>query len=327
MSSHNKAVLNKLQIGLFALLFACANVSFADSDIACPPVAESPTPEMVQAAKRAARDHGFLWRISKDGRTSFLYGTIHMAKFAWVFPGPVVMQALRASDTVALELDMLDEDIQRRMVKGVALLRHNPLPEALEQRVRRQAEAVCVPYASLARLTPEFQVDNLSLMVGAWEGLYAAYAIDSVLAGMAHNLKKTVVSLETPEMQLQLLHMKDDQETISFVQDSLAELESGRELAMLRRIAKVWESADYAEMSHFDDWCECLNTPIERDLMKKLLDDRNPGLADRIDAIHASGKQVFAAVGSLHLFGSNGLPELLKKRGYRVERVDLKPLL
>ncbi len=78
-------------------------------------------------------------------------------------------------------------------------------------------------------------------------------------------------------------------------------------------------------MEHFNEWCECLNTEIERAMMKRLLDDRNPDLAEHIDALHESGKQVFAAVGSLHMFGAVGLPVLMAKRGYRVERVDFKP--
>ena len=274
---------------------------------------------------QSARDHGFLWRISKAGHTSFLYGTIHVAKFEWMFPGPEVTRALHASDTVALELDMLDADIQRRMAQGVAKLHSTKLPQTLAKRLQQQADAVCVSYDSLAKLTPEFQVETLSIMIGGWDRLYASYAIDTVLSGMAHSAKKRMVSLETPEMQLQLLQMKDVQETISFVQDSLDELESGHELAMLTRIAKVWEDADYNKMSHFNDWCECLKTEIERDMMKRLLDGRNSNLADRIDELHASGKQVFVAVGSLHMFGPTGLPTLMEKRGYRVEQIDLMP--
>ncbi len=316
-------MLNRLRIIVLVAPFFLANPAFAGSQKACPPVADNPTPERVKAAIQEARDHGFLWRISKAGHTSFLYGTIHVAKFEWMFPGPQVKQALHASDTLALELDMLDADIQHRMAQGLAKLSSSTLPAALLKRMRQQADAVCVPYDSLAKLTPEFQVETLSIMVGGWDKLYASYAIDTVLSGIGHSAKKNVVSLETPEMQLQLLQMKDVQEAISFVQDSLDELESGHELAMLTRTAKVWEDADYNAMSHFNDWCECLNTEVERDMMKRLLDERNPNLADRIDVLHASGKQVFVAVGSLHMFGPFGLPALMEKRGYRVEQIDL----
>ena len=53
----------------------------------------------------------------------------------------------------------------------------------------------------------------------------------------------------------------------------------------------------------------------------RLLDARNPGLAERIDALHTSGQRVFAAVGSLHMIGRTGLPALLARRGYTVERI------
>jgi uncharacterized protein len=291
---------------------------------ACPPAAEQPTAEMLQAAAREARDRGFLWRISKNGHTSYLYGTMHVGKFGWAFPGPNVMQAIRATDTLALELDAQDADIQSRLLMGMSTLHSETLPDPLVQRMRQQADAMCLPYDAIALLTPEMQVTTLTLLVGRWEGLDAAYATDTILAGIGHGAGKNMVSLETPEMQLRLLQMQDRQETISFVQDSLDELESGRSRAMLKRIARVWASADYAEMEHFSDWCECFKTEIERTEMKRLLDDRNPALAEHIDALHQSGKQVFAAVGSLHMFGQLGLPVLMAQRGYRVERVDFK---
>ncbi|HUX89948.1 MAG TPA: TraB/GumN family protein [Gallionellaceae bacterium] len=316
-------MLKTICLALLLLLLAVALPACA-AETACPPALAQPTPEMIQAGMRNAHDHGFLWRISKDGRTSYLYGTIHVAKFEWMFPGPNVSRALQATDTVALELDLLDADIQGRMARGVATLQGEPLPEPLLKRMRQQAEAVCVPYESIANFSPEMQVTTVTMMVGRRAGLEAGYAIDGVLAGIGHAAKKNMVSLETPEMQLHLLQMQNQQETISFVQDSLDELETGRSLRMLKRIAQVWADADYAEMTRFNDWCECLNTEMEREMMKRALDERNTALAEHIDALHQSGKRVFAAVGSLHMFGALGLPGLLEKRGYRIEQISLK---
>lgn len=318
--------MNRLvRFALCLSLLLVANAGYP-AGAACPPAAETPTAEGMQAAARQARDHGFLWRISKDGRTSFLYGTMHVGKLNWAFPGPSVMQAIRSTDTIALELDSLDADIQNRLIMGMSSLRSEALPEPLVQRMRRQADALCLPYDSIAALSPELQVTMLTLMMGRREGLDASYATDSVLAGIGHSAKKNMVSLETPELQLKLLQMQDQQETISFVQDNLDELETGRARSQLKRISEVWANGDYSEMERFDEWCDCLNTEIERKEMKRLLDDRNPDLAEHIDALHKSGKQVFAAVGSLHMFGPFGLPALMAKRGYRVQRVDFKPM-
>ena len=311
---------NTIRSTFFLFLLALALPAYA-AGANCPAAAEQPTPEMAQAAMRNPGDHGFLWRISKDGRTSFLYGTIHVAKFEWMFPGPRVMQALRATDTVALELDMLDADIQGRISRGMAALRSTAIPEPLQKRMRKQAAALCVPYDTIASLSPEMQVTTLTVMVGRGSGLEAAYAIDAVLAGIGHGAKKNMVSLETPEMQLQMLQMNSASETVSFVEDALDELESGRSLKMLNMMAGLWADADYARMEKFEEWCECLNTEIEREVMRRALDERNPALAEHIDALHKAGKNVFAAVGSLHMFGALGLPALMAKRGYKIDRV------
>ena len=101
----------------------------------CPPTAGEPTSAQLQAGAAAARDRGFLWRLRRDGRESWLYGTVHVARFEWMFPGPLIMTALTASDTIALELDVLDPDIQQRMAQGMAAARATPLPGPLQRRL------------------------------------------------------------------------------------------------------------------------------------------------------------------------------------------------
>jgi hypothetical protein len=305
-------------VALYILLLLLTGPSMAAS---CPPAQEVPTPEMIQKGMSNARDHGFLWRISKDGHVSYLYGTIHLAKFDWMFPGKQVMQAIRATDTIALELDMLDKNVQTDLAKGKAKLNSKALPAALDKRMRKQAELNCISYDSIASLTPEFQVVALSMMEGRKVGLESGYAIDAVLAGIGHKAKKNMVSLESPELQLNALQMHDTSETLTFVESSLDEMETDRSLKMLNSIAKYWDESNFTEMERFNEWCECLNTEIERVMMKRLLDDRNPEMALKIDALHKSGKQVFAAVGSLHMFGPLGLPTLMAQRGYRVEKL------
>src|SRR5262249_10929410 len=128
-----------------------------------------------------------------------------------------------------------------------------------------------------------------------------------------------------PELQLKLLLSENAEETKAAVESALEELETGKAAPMLSRMADVWAGSKLAEMESYQEWCQCLDTDADRAMMRKMLDERNPGLAKSIDAIHASGKTVFAAVGSLHMIGKLGLPALLKERGYAVEQVDFKP--
>ena len=57
-----------------------AGAGHAQASPDCPPVAAELTPARVEAGMQAARDHGFLWRITKGGHSSFLYGTVHLAR-------------------------------------------------------------------------------------------------------------------------------------------------------------------------------------------------------------------------------------------------------
>ena len=288
----------------------------------CPPTARALTPDQVATGQRDARDRGFLWRITQGGRSSYLFGTIHVATWPWMFPGPTVTQALKEADTVALELDLLDPDIVRRMRAGMQARRDAPLPAVLRDRLRQQMADACIAPEALAGMGPALQVASLSMLAGRRDGLDAAYGIDNFLAGFARGAGKRVVSLETPELQLQALEPADAAGTEEMVESGLADLESGRARPLLRRLAMIWAESDEAELTSYESWCECTRTASDRAMLKRLLDDRNPDLATAVDALHRSGSRVFAAVGSLHMIGPQGLPALLAARGYAVERVS-----
>jgi uncharacterized protein YbaP (TraB family) len=314
-----------LRSALILLAWAGLHGVACAQDATCPPTAEAPTPEQVQQGLRDAKDRGFLWRIGKDGRESYLYGTLHVAKLAWIFPGPAVTRALQASDTIALELDVLDPDVQLRMTTGAAAAPGSALPAALQQRLDRQAQAECVPPQALLGFQPEMQIAALTTLVGRRDGLDPAYGIDAMLAGWARGAGKPVVSLETPELQLRTLSGTTRAETLEFVDSALKDMESGRAAPGLRRVAQTWADSDLAALSHYEDWCDCVSTRADRAAMARMLDDRNPALADRIAALHAGGQRVFAAVGSLHMTGPLGLPALMAQRGFIVEPVAFGP--
>lgn len=306
-------------LALSALLGAPAAQAQAAAD--CPPVAAPLTDAQLEAGARAARDHGFLWRISRDGRSSYLYGTLHVARLAWAFPGPAQRDALDRSDTLALEIDLLDPAMQERMAKALASRARLTLPAALQARLEERARVECLPPQALAPLAPELQVTVLATLAGRRDGFDASYGIDAVLAAYGRALKLDVVSLESPESQIRALQMGSPAETIELVDGALAEMESGRARAALRRMATIWAEGDLAELQRYEAWCDCVKTPADRALLARLLDARNPALADSIARLHAVGQRVFAAVGALHMIGPTGLPALMAQRGYRVERI------
>lgn len=307
---------------LAAALSAWPLLAAAQDD--CPPPPAPPSAEALVQAQRDARDRGFLWRLEKDGHASWLYGTVHLARLEWVFPGPRVQDALARSQTLALELDLLDPETQRRLAAGAAARPGDLLAPELRQRIERRARLECAAAAAIAPLRPEFQVAALSMLAGRRLGLEPDYGIDATLAALARRTGKPVVALETAEEQLRAMSVNSRGELAELVKGALDELDSGRAQALLGRMARMWASGDHALLARYADWCDCQHTPAEAAAMRRLLEARHPSMAARLDALHRGGQSVFAAVGSLHMIGPRGLPALMAQRGYRVERIALE---
>ncbi|WP_284616113.1 TraB/GumN family protein [Aquabacterium humicola] len=290
----------------------------------CPPVPQPPTDAQIQAGQRAARDRGFLWRISKHGRNSYLYGTIHVGKLDWAFPGPRVREALLGAQALALELDLTDEATLRQLAlsmgPGAGDARVN-LPPAMQQRLKRQTEAACLPPGVLAGQHPVMQAITLTVLAARHEGLDPAFAQELVLGGVARALDKPIVALESAEQQAALLVPTDAKQALAMTEQTLAQLERGASRRALVRVAGAWEQGDFELLSHYEQWCDCIDNDEDRAFLRRLNDERNGPMAARIDALHTAGRTVFAAVGSLHMTGPQGLPQLMEKLGYAVERV------
>ncbi len=286
----------------------------------CPPPPAIPNATQAETGMKNAKDHGFLWRISKDGHDSYLYGTIHLAKFEDMFIGPTVLKAVRQADTVALELDMLNQDIASRIVKSMMDAKSHEISSTLTAKIKQAAEDVCLPYTQISKLSPTFQMITITTAHAAYHQLYSSYAIDAFLSGFAHQMQKNVVSLESPEQQIEALSMDTQAEMAHFIQKALDQIKTGEGVKIVLRMYQNWLNTNHADFEHYADWCNCLETAEDKKLMQRLLTDRNIGMADKIDKLHQT-HSTFVAVGTLHLFSNQGLPNLMRQKGYQVEQI------
>ncbi|WP_397534055.1 TraB/GumN family protein [Roseateles sp.] len=266
-------------------------------------------------------DRGMLWRVSKGGRDSYLYGTVHLGRPLWTQPGPKVSAALQASDVLALELDAGDPATQETLRQLTAARTNLALPAALRERLQARTRAACLPPQALSGLQPLIQAMTLTLLEARWDGLDSAFALEQLLSHQARLLRRPIVALETPRQQLDLLLDMEDSRMLSMTQELLEQLDEGRVRPVLRRLITAWERGDLAELENYEQWCDCIANPQDRVWLRRLNEDRNPGMVDGIARLHDSGKQVFAAVGALHMTGPQALPVLLAARGFSVERV------
>lgn len=307
----------RIALGLAAWL---ASAAWAQAPAACP------APPDLAALSRMkpgeGPDHGLLWRVDKGGHTSWLYGTLHVARPEWVLPGPKVFAALRASDVIALEIDLTDtQAIKSAMQPADAQAAARVLDAPRAARIEAAAARVCAPPAVLKTLSPSMQVITLSMLDARRLGLYPELAIDAMLAGTARGSGKRLVALETAAQQMAILKAPSDSEEGEFIDQALTALESGKSDKVMVRLAEGWARGDEQLLVDYPKWCECMDTEGNRKLMGDMLDGRNGPMAQRIAALHDEGQRVFVGIGALHVPGPQGVAEQLRQRGFTVTRV------
>ncbi len=290
----------------------------------CPPTLQPPTAADIAGFQRSARDRGFLWRVDKPGAASaYLYGTMHVGRLPWMATGPKVMAALQASEVLALEVDITDPRAATSFA-GAAAPGAATLPAALAARLAKAVAAACLPADAAQRIegmSPTMQAITLTLLDARWAGLEAGLAQELILAGHARSQNKRIAELESAGMQGALIERLAGGNPAAFVAHLLDQIESGQARAGIDELARVWEQGLFERLQSYASWCECANTPQERAMLREMIDGRNPAMADRIDARVRAGERLFVAVGALHMIGPQGLPALLRSRGYRVERI------
>lgn len=305
------------------LWIAQAGAALAQPAPACPPPPLG-AQALREAMKQPPRDRGLLWRVEKAGRTSWLYGTLHVLRPDWAVPGPRVRAALLASDTVALELDLGDPEAARVFRQPADPQRRERVLAGLRERMDRAAARACVSAQALAGGEPMLQLMTVGLADARRDGLYPELAADAVLWGMARRLGKPVVGLETAQAQLDALRPPREDDEHLLIDRGLQDMESGEAEAVLRRLADAWARGDASQLAGYAQWCHCEETPAEKRFDQRVIGERNAGMAARLVQLQEHGS-VFAAVGVLHLAGPHSIVDLLRARGFTVQRVTFDP--
>ena len=280
-----------------------------------------PPPLPVRAGTAPERDRGLLWRITRDGRSSFLFGTLHVGKPEWRRFGPQLSAALRSTDVLALEIDPTDPALADALAE---MQPSGVLPDALQKRLNEAYARACVAPESLATLHPVLQATMLMVLDARWLGMDPSLAMEQLLATQVRGSGRRVVSLETVAQQKAVLVPADPDDALSVLDTSLTQLENKTSRRVLDRLSQAWEKGDLVTLEDHASWCECTQNKEDKAYMRRLNDERNPPLADGIEAQHKLGKRVFAAVGALHMTGPQALPRLLAQRGFKVERVRFR---
>jgi|MudIll2142460700_1097286.scaffolds.fasta_scaffold15633_3 hypothetical protein len=266
-----------------------------------------------EASKKDPLKAIFFWSVEKDGKTTFMLGTMHMGVEPETRLPQIVWDKLDAAKTFAMEADISDPKL------GDALLRKSgSLRDDLGDDYWKKLEKAVGPGlgAQMDRMTP---MGAAALM--ALKDLPKTSPMDGVLLGRAINQKKQIVYLEEGSLQAEVLAKHMGVKALKMMIDTY-ETGAAQSKAMLdayiagdpEGILKVTEAQKADALTHGF-------TQAEYDeQMDDILYKRNASWIAGLEKLHAEGNG-FVAVGALHLIGKRSVLETLANKGYKVTRI------
>lgn len=263
----------------------------------------APKPPVCPALPVVAQGQPFLWKVHRDtGPTLWLYGTVHDVALAGV-PAPA-LAALDGAKVFASELGDVEADPDTvrdltRYKSGLGI--DQTLPDGDWYQLRDTLIGT-IKEDSLRRVRPWYALILLNNKVSPNKPV----AMDTDLAKRAREAKLPVEALETWAAQMTAL------DTVVTVKDLSEALHaSGVMHCEVDRLAVAYRTGDLELMTAL------LIVPRTSE---PLLWARNRAWQPKLVG-YLAAEGAFVAVGLGHMLGDNGLPAMLARAGYTVERV------
>jgi uncharacterized protein YbaP (TraB family) len=299
------------------------SLSAQSMDMSIPPAPAAAPADAIQVNDVPRR--GTLFRVHHEGKTSYLFGTIHVGKQDFFPLEPEVTEALASSSSLVLELDVRASEPYYR-----ALARHGQYPAgqsirdhlspAALAKLQVALDKVKLPLSSVEHYRPWVVANILVGQEIEKSGFNRGLGVEGYLLSNASKQKKPLQELETADYQLGLFGALDDAQQEAYLLENIADVDSGAALRKSAGLIEAWGSADATRIAALTRELTTGETVSARFMDATLLGKRNPEMAASIEAIMRKG-DAFIGIGLLHLVGDKGVPALLRQHGYQVEKV------
>jgi uncharacterized protein YbaP (TraB family) len=273
-------------------------------------------------------NRGALFRIEQNGHVNWLFGTIHVGAESFYPLEPRVTAALEKASVLALEVDPLGSQEQMaRAVREYGMYQNGrgpaaaELPAAYRPRLEQLLRRYEVPLASVAPMKPWMIASLLTVREFEAQGYQSDLAVEVWLSRQARARKQKIVELESVQAQMSLFGRMSAADQALFLRETIDAIDDKEQADDARAIAQAWATADQAALDRIARKTATDDTFSGRFVARVLLEGRNPLLADGIAQLLAREQHSVAAIGVLHLVGKGSVPELLRQKGLRVERI------
>ncbi|MEM0516156.1 TraB/GumN family protein [Pseudoalteromonas sp. YIC-827] len=264
-----------------------------------------------------------LWQVEKQGKTSYLFGTVHVGDTSMKGLPQKIEKAISNSDAVVVEVDLTAltaVQIQQRSMPFLMLQNGRTLDSELspqsyqkldqyfgEKNINIKMFSLLKPWAVLLTMM-QIELQNA--------GYSDEFGIDKQVLASAKQKNKAIIELESLEQQMEMFTVLEEHSDL-MVADTFRQLNQFDKSFL--RLINGWKKGETAvlteayEQSFDDSEYGQLNEHV-------LLIERNHKWVKQLEK-PLSEQSLFIAVGALHLGEENGLIKLLQAQGFKVSRI------
>jgi uncharacterized protein len=274
------------------------------------------------ASRETATRRGLLYEIKSAAGTVYLFGTLHVGKPEFYPLNVRTNEALAASSVLYLEVNLSEAGLAQNATDLATYPEGSSLDRALSPSLMSKVDTALqryqMPREAAVRMKPWMLGQTLLLMEAARRGYDPALASEIHLLGLAAAQHKEVRGLETLAQQFAIFDQMPEAAQQRFLEDIVDEIGGPRMARSLDALVTAWSRGDGGALESELARERAEATPYERDVLPRLIDDRNRSMADAIAELARDRNTAFVAVGALHLVGPDGVVALLRARGLTV---------
>jgi uncharacterized protein len=261
-----------------------------------------------------------LYRVSgPNGATVYLLGSVHLLSADAATLPPEVDSAFAHAKTLTLETSL-----DSAMKRGPELLTRGryadgqTLRQTLSPAAAAKTDSMLHLYGLSLDQVNGFKPWLVSMLMAQMAlqkmGFQSQYGVDMQLNARAKQAQKPVLGLESVDFQLGMFDALSPAAQEHLLTDSDAPEAAAKQLAAIR---DAWSSGD----------ARALDSLINRrmgdapEILDAMLVSRNRAWIPKLETLINGSDDALVVVGAGHLVGKQGVVEMLRAKGYRIEQM------
>ncbi|HUJ09725.1 MAG TPA: TraB/GumN family protein [Verrucomicrobiae bacterium] len=277
---------------------------------------------LAQGASTNKQHSLFLWKVTAAKGTAYLLGSIHAAKPDLYPLNPQIEQAFATSDVLVVEanvgdaqnlLGMLGQTMAQGMYPSDDNIEKHLAPATMTM-LTNALDKLGLPLTFFESCRPWFLAMTIPMLQLQQAGFTAENGLDMHFITEANATQKPILELEGGEAQIQLMSGLSSQEQELLLESTIEQMDTT--IADVEKVIAAWRRGDAAAIDKLMNH-QLQEEPKFKPIFKKLIEDRNRGMAEKLAGYLNTSKTYFVVVGAGHLVGQDGLVHLLAQK-YKV---------